>query len=238
MSSDWFMQLPATHIPQSTAFRVIPYLFRASKTFTGYSANITLGTQCSANFFHEIIPMADTGGVRISVAVLALHGVGVSVALVDRVRQCSSNVAERVDVHLLLPDRLDMYYRDLNENNVFQRNFYEVTEEHRGYFDDISCDRILEKGMGVKFGTHLKFVNHSIWFPQNLLRKLAMQYTITKHVMMLDIDFAVSADIALEHHRVYQEVASLGVNMSRIVLVPPGLSFFFDATGDSCTYSL
>jgi hypothetical protein len=225
MSSDWFMQLPATHIPQSTAFRVIPYLFRASKTFTGYSANITLGTQCSANFFHEIIPMADTAGVRISVAVLALHGVGVSVALVDRVRQCSPNVTEHVDVHLLLPDKLDVYYQDLNEKNVFQRNFEEVIDGHRGYFDDISCDRILEKGMGVSFGSHPKFVNHSIPFPVNLLRKIAMRYTITKHVMMLDIDFAVSVDIALEHHRVYEEVASLGVNMSRIVFVPPGILF-------------
>jgi hypothetical protein len=198
-------------------------LFRASKTFTGYSANITLGTQCSANFFHEIVPMADTGGVRISAAVLAVHGVGISVALIDRVRQCSPSVTERVDVHLLLPDRLDIYYQDLNERNVFQRNFYDMIDGHHGYFDNVSCESILEKGMGVSFGAHLKFVNHSIPFPTNALRKIAMQYTITKHVMMLDVDFAVSADIALEHHRVYKEVASLGVNMSRIVFVPPGI---------------
>ena len=217
----WFLQLPATHIPGSTSFRVVPFMFRAEGIFEGATASMTIATQCSLDYIHEIAAMAETADARISVAVLAMKSIGISHALLSRLRQCSSHIAKRVDIHLVMPDGKQRYLAEYNELGLTDRGYDDVIEAARGHFDDQSCERVLEKGMNSKFSAAPKFDSKNLPYPQNLLRNVALQHVTAAHVMVLDVDLAVSKDLAVEHARAHDELTRMGLDMSRVAIVVP-----------------
>jgi hypothetical protein len=83
---------------------------------------------------------------------------------------------------------------------------------------------VLEKGLNTKFSSTPKFDSTVVPFPQNLLRNVALQYVTGAHVIVLDADFAVSKDLAVEHARAFAELTRMGLDMSRVAIVVPGES--------------
>ena len=218
----WFLQLPATHIPGSTSFRVVPFMFRAEGIFEGATASMTIATQCSLDYIHEIAAMAETADARISVAVLAMKSIGISHALLSRLRQCSSHIAKRVDIHLVMPDGKQRYLAEYNELGLTDRGYDDVIEAARGHFDDQSCKRVLEKGLGAKQLTDQRYeAKGGLVYPVNLLRNVALQHVTAAHVMVLDVDLAVSKDLAVEHARAHDELTRMGLDMSKVAIVVP-----------------
>ncbi len=82
-------------------------------------------------------------------------GLGVTHALLDRIRQCDHNVALYVDMHLVLPDRPTnaSLYEDFvaHDQHLSSTSYADLVLKRKGMFDGVDCQDILMKGLNVSY---------------------------------------------------------------------------------------
>jgi hypothetical protein len=172
----WFTSLDRITIPSTTAFpessyRVVPYLLPATITApqmsdspstadingsgndTSISDFVSIATQCSIDSAHEIARLAASWGSRISVAVLPQRSLGVTHALLLRLRECSAHVLRLVDWHLLIPSAAGVHllYEDFPAHMGEGVAYPQLVARASGIFDDVSCDDVLARGLGTLY---------------------------------------------------------------------------------------
>ena len=218
-TSQWFRALDRYSIPKSTSFRLLPNVFMKSDD---KDAHLTLATQCSIESVHEIKDMAEASDSRISAAVLILKHIGKSYQLVKRLRDCSPDIARKVDFHFVFADGPDLY-ADFNVS-ASHASFHDLAGAAAGVLNEHMCSDVLSRGMALLFDAHANYVSKGIPYPVNLLRNVALRYVTTPHVMTLDIDLVPSPKIGQEYRRAVAELTmKQKFNVTRIALVPPGL---------------
>ena len=216
-TSHWFRALDRYSIPKSTSFRLLPNVFMKSDD---KDAHLTLATQCSIESVHEIKDMAEASDSRISAAVLILKHIGKSYQLVKRLRDCSPDIARKVDFHFVFADGPDLY-ADFNVSTS-HASFHDLAGAAAGVLDEHVCSDVLSRGMALLFDAHANYVSKGIPYPVNLLRNVALRYVTTPHAMTLDIDLVPSVRIGEEYGRALQQMQAFGLNTTTTALVVPG----------------
>ncbi len=151
---NWFSKLQQVTIPDTSAYpsskyRVVPFALEASLPHKDKSL-ISVATQCSVDFAHEVLQMARHWRARISLAVFALKGVGVTHQLLARLRQCSYDMESYVDFHIVFVDGPQIY-EDYRAGNVTDGGYIALVNKQRNVFRHVSCDEILRKGFSSVF---------------------------------------------------------------------------------------
>jgi hypothetical protein len=219
----WYLQAPSRHIPGSTSFKVLPGLFEGQIN-RGSVPDVTIATQCSDDKLHEIISMANTTDIPISVAVLALKSVGLTIELIWRLRSCFECVARFVDFHVALVDsKADLYGDFKHEPDFLMRKLGDVIAPSRGRLDKFPCNRLHRDGLGVIFGDGSNYINKGVPYPTTLLRNTALEWVKSKHVITLDADLVPSEGFGAAYIRAFNELQSQGRNTSHFVIVAPGM---------------
>ena len=160
--TSWFamaqqLAIPTTSVFKASSYRVLPYLFVASATpaDTAVSDFVSIATQYSLDVVHHVARLAASWQSRISVAVLAQRGLGVTHHLLARLQQCSEHVARLVDFHVVIAEsgafKVDTLYEDFKvEHDATVGSYMDIVGRSSGMFDEVTCARILADGLGVR----------------------------------------------------------------------------------------
>ena len=207
-------------IPGSTSFRVLAGLFPRR---TMLLPDVTIVTQYSLDKLHDVVPLADATDAPISVAVLAQKSIGVSIALIRRLRACFESVAAYVDFHLVIADGQSGLYSDLSFDIASLRvSLKQLVSAASGAFDGFSCELLRSAGLGTVFAVSGNFENKGIPYPHNMLRNTALDQVSTKHAIVIDGDFIPSAGFGASYMRAIERLSARGLNTSHLVVIAPG----------------
>jgi hypothetical protein len=224
---DWMDHLGADHIFGSTAFRVLPFAYRADRPSSGepLSSVLTLAAQASSNKAHELLGMAEATDTVISMAVLVVQNIGMSHVIIRRLRACSKAIREKVNFHFVFAEAEGMY-EDHNDIGQPPHSYAELVRRSESVFDAFSCEEILLKGFELVTTSQKNFEMQShgakIHFPVNFLRNVAVDYIETTHVMLLDADIVPSAHIGRVEEALLQSEDEQGQSAVKKTHVYPG----------------
>ena len=188
-------------------------------------ALISIATQCTADYVHEIVPMVSRWRSRVSVAVLAIQSVALTHHAIARLRACSVDVMRFVDFHIVLADGPDVY-TDFKAGASSSKSYMKLVEES-SLISSVSCEDMLSKGVGSVMVVTDRYANKGVDVPTNALRNVARQYIRTPHVLVLDCDLVPSNGLAYEYERVVSEygnsVEGKERDMTKVAFVIPGV---------------
>jgi hypothetical protein len=150
-------------------------------------------TQASANRVHEIVAMAEATDSVISFAVLMVKGIGISHAVIERLRSCSEAVRSKVNFHFVFAEA-DRLYED-HSIDYPSRTYRELVRLANSTFDSFTCEEVLSKGFDCIDPPRLKRPASFIRHPVNMLRNVAVDHVKIKHLMVLDAEKRPSQNI-------------------------------------------
>jgi hypothetical protein len=153
--------------------------------------------------------------------VLILNDIGKSHQLVQRLRECSPDIAHKVDFHFVFVTEPPGLYTDHGLN---KRSYSDLVADASGSFAQFSCEDVISKGFQLVFASAGKFAGRTIPYPVNMLRNVALRYITTPHVMTLDGDLVPGPQLSIEYMRAMKDLESKGHTMGSVVLVAPGVS--------------
>jgi hypothetical protein len=223
---DWLQLLELEVFEQSRPFRLLPYAFAGSGQSMGFrpQANgfVSIATHCAIDKVHHIASMAESSDVFISVSVLIKENIGVSHALIRRMRECSPAISQLVDFHLVLSDGLDEY-ADYSTLDPHRPSFLALANKSAHAFDTFPCDLILKEGRNLLFKseTYHDAMNSGLWYPVNMLRNVAARFVRTEHVIHFELDIVPCASLGA----IYESAAKSLLKEqpdSKVAIVIPG----------------
>jgi hypothetical protein len=212
-------------IPEKTMFRVLPFALAGRSQAP---LDISILAQCSVDKVHEIAGLVDSvPNVRFHITVMAQKSIILSHAALKKLGQCVPRVAELVDFHLAIVASEPKFYAD--ENLFFvndtQSVFAAINANPTDAFDSMSCSSFLLDGPAPVLGVKAKnFVDKGVPYPQNLFRNVDLHFTKSTHAIVLDSDFRVSENLGDAYLECFNYLREQGHNMSRVILIPPGLT--------------
>lgn len=226
---DWFRRLPRFHIPPTTYpeadYRVLPFAFKATiggiySTQAKVSELVSIATQCSVDYVHEMVYMARRWKSRISIGIFALESVKLTHHIIWRLRDCVPEVAKLVDFHIVFVDGPDVFSDFRAGDSVA----YAKLTEGSNVFAKYTCDQIIQKGLGNEIPVLNMFGgNKKPPYPLGFMRNVARLYLRTPHQISLDTDIIPSPDLAFVYERAmntYKE-KNPDVDMGTVMFVPP-----------------
>jgi hypothetical protein len=230
-SRDWFIRLPRYYIPptsyEEAYYRVLPFAFEASITDDSVVAEkvskvISIATQCSVDYAHEVVEMAKRWKSRISIGIFALENIAATHQLLARLRVCSPEVEKLVDFHIVYPEK-DGVFSDYSANSP-PKSYADIVGV-KNIFEDHPCTDIIERGFGTAMSIKGVFGGKAIPYPLGFMRNVPRLYLRTLHQMSLDTDIMPSIDLAAEYERALAEYEhnNPDAKMSTVLFVPPGL---------------
>ncbi|XP_041354474.1 beta-1,4-glucuronyltransferase 1-like [Gigantopelta aegis] len=161
---------------------------------------LSIVTQCSSNHLDYLVPLTGRWGGPVSVSVFTFDtDVNDVLYNIAYYHLCNEQIRQSTSFHLVYP--IDRTPVSINSNWTIQA----------------TCDKKLD--LGTTFGSNYDI--GGIPFPHNLLRNLAIRYTKTPYVLMIDIDMLPSIKLKQSFHSFFKTVRTVGTETLKTAFVLP-----------------
>ena len=188
---DWLNRLPAAAADHqgssSSSHVVVPHFIVASRGATAYKPapvrKVSIATHCSVDMLHRIAAMAEASDMVMSVSVLVQKSVGLSIALIKRLRECSADFERLVDITLVLMTRAGEY-DDVKGN----ASFADIVQQSSGAFTKRSCAKVFRRG----FAMLVPHSAHATSYPAALMQRVAQQSVLAAYTLPLELSMVPS----------------------------------------------
>ncbi|KAK6182973.1 hypothetical protein SNE40_010533 [Patella caerulea] len=158
-------------LDKSGTYNVIPNVIQASRRPTMNSENLTIITQCTSNHLHHLVELTEFFQGPISVAVFTyVNDVQNAVRSIAYYHFCNKFIRRFVTFHMVYP----------TDTPPINSPSWDVT------FD---CDTPPTNTDSANYAIE------GIEYPHNLLRNLALKYSRTSHILVIDIDMIPSPNL-------------------------------------------
>ncbi|XP_006820430.1 beta-1,4-glucuronyltransferase 1-like [Saccoglossus kowalevskii] len=149
--------------------------------------DVTIVTQCSPNHLHLLFDQAEIWAGPISVAIFAPNpNITALYVVIAHLRHCSLKIQKFASFHLVYPLRQMSQSRGFNKENYSSRpieiamHCTEVKDWIKN-FDNLDHENYVLAG--------------DVPYPNNLLRNVAWQGSVTEYILVLDIDIIPSSGL-------------------------------------------
>lgn len=181
----------------SGTYLFVPNLAKAAMlTFNASNLILTLCTQSNLQNLYEIIDLVKVWDGPISVSVFAHgHDVNSAAYAVAYYRTCYRNVTSKVSFHLVFP----------------------ITHRPHGHLKlipDVRCRR----GNFVTNESNRNYFNADVPYPHNVLRNIAVQFSETPYIFVIDVDMVTSRNLYSDFSKF---IKRKGITHSKTVYVTP-----------------
>jgi hypothetical protein len=192
---------------------------------------VSLSTHCSIERVHHLVAMAEASDMFISVALHIKENIGVSFALVQRLRQCSRAVERLVDFHFVFSDGMDEY-ADYSSFGKTKLSLTSIIKQSQQVFSRFSCSEVLSEGRDLIFHSekYQDASNTGLWPPNNMLRNVAMRHVRTSHVMMIEAAIVPCASLGAIYESALNASRTNHTAEFLMVLILPGTAKLCFAT--------
>ena len=189
---DWLIRLPTVVSKRGHSYAVLSHFILASHMPTTFNPapcrNVSIATHCSVDKLHHIAAMAEASDMVISVAVLVRKSIVYSLALIKRLRECSSDVERLVDFTLVFMTDHNEYQEYFKQNAGSKlESFSEMMEKNPQVFDSrSSCSDVLANGLSMVPPTLLRNIGFTTIYPVALMQNIAQRSILSKYTLALE----------------------------------------------------
>jgi hypothetical protein len=165
------------------------WVYRTANMFSPVPCRaLTIVTHCSIEQLHNVANMAAASDMVISVAVLVRKSIGRSLALIQRLRECSYDIARLVDVKLVFVDPSQEYDDYINNDTGGAEALSAIVKKASGMFSKFACQDVIGKGMALISSTSEAYTS----YPFMLMQKIARRNIEAQYILPLEINMRPS----------------------------------------------